>query len=435
MTILAARRDVNTFAEFAFRDANHHPIRQASFHVELQAFLTRNRHALVELPRDHGKSFQVCMRLLWELGRTPSLRIKLVCATEAMAAERSRFLREQIKTNRRLRMVFPRLRPGTWWGAEAFSVDRPANTIGPSVAAFGVGSGSTGARADLLVCDDLVDVKSLHSKSDRERTTAYFQNNLMNLLEPDGRFWNLSTPWHPNDVNSWLKSNAAYPLYRRAVGPNDEPVWPEKWDVEALRRRKAEIGEGGYARGYRLVCINEEDSLIQPGWLQFHAETTPTFERTVLAIDPAVSVSAKADASALVFAGRRGNTVFVMQAVGKRVSAPQLIDWIDEWNKLHEPDVILMESNAAFAGLRDVMQKHTAFGHKLIGRPATKHKADRISALGIAVQAGRVLFCKNQTELLDELITFPNAAHDDLADACAAAVEHLLNSREPRAWV
>ena len=142
----------------------------------------------------------------------------------------------------------------------------------------------------------------------------------MNLLEPDGRFWNLSTPWHPNDVNSWLKSTGVYPLYRRAVGPNDEPVWQEKWPVEALRRRKAEIGEAGYARGYRLACVNEEDSLIQRDWLHFHTETNPTFDRTVLAIDPAVSTSAKADASALVLAGRSGTTVLVMQALARRAS-------------------------------------------------------------------------------------------------------------------
>jgi predicted phage terminase large subunit-like protein len=209
----------------------------------------------------------------------------------------------------------------------------------------------------------------------------------------------------------------------------------EEWGVEELRRRKAEIGEAGYARGYRLVCVNEEDSLIQRDWIKFHTETNPTFERTVLAIDPAVSVHSKADGSALVFAGRLNGAVLVMQAVARRVSAPHLIEWIEQWNTQYEPDMIVMESNAAFAGLRDVMQRHTSFGHKLTGRAATKHKADRIAALSVSVQNGTVLFHRNQTELIDELLTFPNAAHDDLADACAAAVEWLLNTREPRAWV
>src|SRR4051812_41151094 len=57
-------------------------------HRALQAFLTARRHALVELPRDHGKTTQVCLRVLWELGRRPGLRVKLVCSTDAIAADR-----------------------------------------------------------------------------------------------------------------------------------------------------------------------------------------------------------------------------------------------------------------------------------------------------------------------------------------------------------
>src|SRR5205814_4268680 len=128
-----------------------------------------------------------------------------------------------------------------------FTVARPADVIGPSVAAFGVGAGSTGTRADLLVCDDIVDVRALHSRAERDRTADYFANNLMNLLEPDGRFWGLFTPWHSDDLNARLKKNDAYKPFRRAVGLDFEPVWPEKWPVERLRARKEEIGSASFA--------------------------------------------------------------------------------------------------------------------------------------------------------------------------------------------
>ena len=58
------------------------------------------------------------------------------------------------------------------------------------------------------------------------------------LRQTDGRFWGLFTPWHIDDLNSALKQNGAYPLFRRAVGPNLEPVWPEKWPVERLASRR-----------------------------------------------------------------------------------------------------------------------------------------------------------------------------------------------------
>src|SRR5207253_4912150 len=143
-------------------------------------------------------------------------------ASEAMAAERCRFLRDAIASNLRVRAVFPHLTPGRPWTATRFSIRRSGHVIGPSVTAVGVGSVSTGSRADLLVCDDIVDVKALRSRADRERVKAFFHENLMNLLEPDGRFWGLFTPWHKDDLNSDLKQNPAYALFRRAVEPRGE---------------------------------------------------------------------------------------------------------------------------------------------------------------------------------------------------------------------
>src|SRR5438132_2638223 len=151
-----------------------------------------------------------------------------------MAVERCRFLRDSIASNALVQKVFPHLTPVQPWGATRFAVRRPANVIGPSVTAVGVGSVSTGSRADLLICDDIVDVKALRSRADRDRVKAFFHENLMNLLEPDGRFWGLFTPWHKDDLNSDLKQNPAYALFRRPVGDDLEPVWPEKWPTERL---------------------------------------------------------------------------------------------------------------------------------------------------------------------------------------------------------
>ena len=203
-------------------------------HRELQAFLSGHSRALIEMPRDHGKSFQVCCRIIWELGHNPGLRVKIVCATDAIASERARFIRDAIGRRLWIRQVFPNLKTDSPWAADAFTIRRPAHVIGPTVAAYGIGSGSTGTRADLLVCDDVVDVSALHSKVDRGRVADYFENNLMNLLEPEGRFWSLFTPWHGDDLNARLKKNPSFALFRRPIGPDFQPVWPAKWPRHRL---------------------------------------------------------------------------------------------------------------------------------------------------------------------------------------------------------
>ncbi len=339
--------------------------------------------------------------------------------------------------------------------------------IGPSVVAFGVGAGSTGTRADLLVCDDIVDVRSLYSRADREKVRTYFRENLMNLLEPDGRCWCLFTPWHHDDLNAHLIRNSAFAHFRKAVGPNLEPVWPEVWPTERLAERLGEIGSIAFNRGYRLVAVSAQDALIKPQWIKFwdcrsqigdcrlpetgasanlqsaFSNLQSLYERVVLAVDPAVSERHDADRSALVTLGQTAtNEIHVLEAVARRVTAPQLVELIDAADRRWQPQAILFESNAAFAGIRDLLLRHARFGPKIKSVVQTRDKRSRVHALSIPVENGAFRLqgsspqhvAPGQQELFDEMTTFPFGAHDDLLDAAAMGVAELLERPEPRVW-
>jgi hypothetical protein len=451
LTASLARTDPAAFLRECLADPHGNAVELAPVHEEVQAFLSAHRMALVELPRDHGKSFQVCGRLLWELGREPGLRVKVVCATEGVAAERSRFLRDAIAKNPNIGRVFPHLRPGSPWTAAAFAVDRPAEAIGPSVAAFGVGAGTTGTRADLLVCDDVVGVRSLHSRAERHRTADYFTNNLMNLLEPYGRCWGLCTPWHPDDLNARLKANPSFAVFRRAIGPDFEPVWPAKWPAEKLRERRAEIGAASFARGYHLLPVAEGETPIRPEWVRTWTEPA-VCETVVLSVDPAVSARPTADRSALVVLGRvsrealtlgarPATEVRVLASTARRVPAPELVSLIDALDRQWNPSVILFESNAAFLGIKDLLVRHARFGPRVKGISQSADKAARVAAFSVAVENGGFLLKgergaidAGQRELFDEMTAFPFGDRDDLLDAAATGCAYLLDRRDPRAW-
>jgi phage terminase large subunit-like protein len=432
--------EVNEFVQYCFADPLGKSLRQARVHRDLQAFLTAHRHGLVELPRDHGKSTQVAARLVWELGNNPGLRIQIVCATEALAAERGRFVRRAIEANPWVRMVFPHLTPGQPWSDTRLTVARPSDVIGPSLTAVGVGSGSTGARADLLVCDDIVDVKAIASRAERDRVKDHFRNNLLNLLEPDGRFWGLCTPWHRDDLNAELKRSGTYPLFRRAVGDDLTPVWPARWPRPALAARREEVGPVAFARGYRLVPLADDDVMIPAASVKFWADP-PEPDQVILSVDPALSTHARADRSALVVLARCGHEVRCLEAVARRVTTPDLVSLIATIDRLWSPSVIVFEGNGAFRGIADLMTRQAAFGPKVRQVNQTKDKGSRVAAFSVPVANGSFRLKGSggavdpgQQELMDEMTTFPVGEHDDLLDAAATGTAYLLNAAEPRVF-
>jgi len=56
-----------------------------------------------------------------------------------------------------------------------------------------------------------------------------------------------------------IPDSDAFALFRRPVGDDLQPVWPEKWPRAALAARRREIGEVAFARGYRLACVADDE--------------------------------------------------------------------------------------------------------------------------------------------------------------------------------
>jgi predicted phage terminase large subunit-like protein len=163
----------------------------------------------------------------------------------------------------------------------------------------------------------------------------------------------------------------------------------------------------------------------------------------ILSVDPVVSQSSRADRSALVVLARTAtNEVRVRDAVARRVPAPDLVHLIDELDRRWLPEVILFESNSAFGGIRDLLQRYARFGPKIQGVVQTRDKMSRAHALSVSVQNGSFrLQSRNashghagQQESFDEMTTFPFGAHDDLLDAAATGAAYLLDRPEPRVW-
>ena len=228
-----AFNDPNAFLSYALTDPEGRYLRQGKVHKELQHHYTRHDRAIVVFPREHGKTTQTLGRVLWELGKDPNLRIKIICASDRLAAKRVRFLRSLVDSPA-VKEVFPYLEPDkTLWTARAFSVKRKGGaSVAPSIEACGVTSSATGDRADLLVLDDVTDEKnSLWSPTTRNEIAEIINNKWLNLVHPEfGRVWWIGTPWHYDDALMRATRAGTFAVFRRAIDDSLTPIWPQRWD-------------------------------------------------------------------------------------------------------------------------------------------------------------------------------------------------------------
>lgn len=205
--IRLARVDNNRFNEYVLLDENGEHIKQWVGHIRWQNFIRmcwrNNYHPAIFSMWGHGKSSQIAIgTVLFELGRNPSLRVKIVCNSDGQAKKRVTTLKNYIAGSRRLRKVFPNLRPSSrHWTTHSFDVvGKSYSEIDHSVEAYGITSKVVGGRADLIIFDDVVDNESEQSKSYRETVKENFDSGFMSRLEPNGRVVMIGTFWHVEDL-------------------------------------------------------------------------------------------------------------------------------------------------------------------------------------------------------------------------------------------
>ncbi len=161
---------------------------------------------------------------------------------------------------------------------------------------LGIGSGGsiTGKHADLIVCDDLVNLTDRISRAERERTKSIVQE-LRNVVTRDGRIVFIGTPWHADDAFSFVAPPDRFDCYSTGI------ITPAK--LEALRRSMA---PSLFAANYELKHIASENALFTD--LPRRTSDISLIRDGIAHVDAAYGGE---DFTALTCARRRGSTLYL----------------------------------------------------------------------------------------------------------------------------
>lgn len=297
----------------------------SKLHNEIQDFIRKHKLCVIVVPREHAKTEQIAIgSVLCEIGRNPNIRIKMFCEKEDGATDRVISIKRYIETSEEYRKLFPSIKPSAYdWKNKSITVDRPSFSKDSTLEAIGVFAASTGARADLIIGDDLCGESSLAYQEKRQAVKRIFRNTIMNLLSPDGRMIYIATPFHYDDLTMELIKNhkdMGFALFMRKIDEKLTPIWPEKWTKKALIARRKAIGHAAFSRGFHCEPLAEEDAIFDRNDLGKHIFSlscsaqalTPEIikeervDRTwvkVMGVDPAISQSSRADYTVIFVVG------------------------------------------------------------------------------------------------------------------------------------
>lgn len=115
---------------------------------------------------------------------------------------------------------------------------------------MGIGTSITGKHFDIIVTDDIVNVKDRISKAERERTRGSYME-LQNIKNRDGRFINTGTPWHKEDVIEDMPNKKTYNCYQTGLMTTDE-----------IRHLQSVMTPSLFAANYELKHIADQDAMF-----------------------------------------------------------------------------------------------------------------------------------------------------------------------------
>jgi predicted phage terminase large subunit-like protein len=403
------------------------------------------RRLMVFMPPRHGKSELVSRRLpAYILGREPDARLIISSYSADLATAMSRDVQDIIESET-YRAVFPDTRlPGKGSRKKATESLFEIEGHRGGIRAAGVGGGVTGMGANYIIIDDpFKDRAEAESETIRRKVYHWYRATLYTRLEKDAGILLTVTRWHNADLAGELVRMMAtegadqweivtFPAIAEGDLHPDDPrapgdaLWPDKYNVAALRSIEASLGSYDWNALYQQRPVPASGGLFKRDKFNIIDIEPADIVRKVRFWDLAMSERTSADRTVGVLLGitERGRIVVLdvqlahieWDAVPDRVTSTALVDG----------DKIPVGVEAAFYQTRAVT--------KLLARPELhrytvkgyKPETDKFTrALPFAARAGEGMvdvMRRSWTEaFLDEMCSFPLGAHDDIVDATSGA--------------
>lgn len=428
------------------------------------------KRLIISMPPRNGKSELVSRRLpAYLFGRNPGCQI-IACSYSADLAQRMNRDVQRIIDSPEYHTLFPDV------GLNASNVRTTAQgsflrnsdifeIVGNTgvYRSSGIGGGITGMGFNFGLIDDYCkNREEAESPTIRDKVYEWYTDVFLTRAEKYASILITATRWHEDDLigrllkladdnpeaDQWevitlpALSEESRPEYDQRTGP-DQALWPGKYPEEILRKVKATVPVYTWLSLYQQRPSAAAGNLFKREHFRYATLTGDLLDlggekkfilpmcRIFQTCDPAASTKTTADYFVLgTWAQTPNNDLVLLDVLRTRLEGPDQVNLFKQQYQRWKPAFQAVESAGVGKTLYQMLIRE--------GLPIKELKADtdkltRALPAAARMEAGTVYFLQGASwlhEVEEELLSFPNGAHDDICDVISYAVKIVIEDKK-----
>ena len=405
--------------------------------------MQKTDRTVIVCSRDHGKSVFMHCWVVWNLiFQEPPYQMVYISSNQKQTLVHMREIDRYFN-----KPALRKFRPSKGWAIGNITL-----TNGNSVLERSIGSQIRGLHPQEIIIDDPLKEFSLAGIN---RVTDWFFGDMIPTLHHTANLRMIGTPFTYTDIFTQLEENQAYTVRKYpCLNSLNAPLWPERWDYDALMQRKAEIGSLKFTREYLCVPVSTGTSLFNPEFVQKCKNKNYVLKlgnrkdkgyKYYVGVDPAISTDGDYNVITVLEVDEEMNKTIVHVDRAKNVEFRENIEKIRLIGKIFQPEVILYETNTFAKAFTQELRSISDLNVRDFDT-TRKRKQEIILNLQMNIENGKMNFpygdnaSRNLTNtLIEELQMFTITesgrfegvgAHDDLVMGLALANAATQNATD-----
>lgn len=418
--------DIEEFGKFFFK--NHIQLETPKFHKKIYSLYQGDKDKIaIAAPRSHAKStITDLVYLAWVIVNKKDKFILLCSDTYSQATLFLEALKAEFEVNERLRMFYGNLKSEKWSEGEIVVNDIMIKALGAGMKVRGLKFRES--RPTLILVDDLENDELVENKERREKLERWFNGALVPCMAKGGRVIIIGTILHYDSLLYKLTHKDKYQEFHKEIFraiTDGVALWPEHLNIQDLEKIKNEYIANGqgylFYQEYQNDPVSDENRKFKIEKMQYWENVDGKLVNTYITIDRAYSTEKTADFTGIIINSVDRENNWHIRAERFKGDEKQVIDKIFDLREYYKPVKMAIEQKAYEYTLKphidDEMRRRNVFFTIEELKDGGNSKVARIEGLIPRFEAKTIFLRKDDTDLIDELIRFPKAEHDDLADA------------------